>query len=396
MLELSKSFSELPCVIISLPSATGSNPLRRLLVAIDQPILLVGSIPGDDAEAVFRACGPALGEHVRAIPDGETGLRRVWVNFIAATVLNTHPSIRSVSQPKPVGSIANEWRTEAEAFVPSSFEDMWFFVVDPTVESIEFERLGYADHAIASYDIFKRLKGEGVISLGVRFQVSLPLAESAIRWFLAGKRDYDIVKPAYDAALKREIVAITEAIPPEDLLVQWDVCMEVLAAELDDHTGQPPLGYPLDGNPIERWETALSEMSPLLPEAVKLGLHLCYGDLGHAHMVEPADLARSVEMGNRGCLAAGRHVDYVHMAVPRDRKDSGYFGPLKNLDIGNTTLILGLVHHTDGEAGTRERIAQAKAVLPHFGIATECGFGRRPQAQIPDLLDIHCRVLDAL
>ena len=87
-------------------------------MAIDQPILLVGSIPGDDAEAVFRACGPALGEHVRAIPDGETGLRRVWVNFIAATVLNTHPSIRSVSQPKPVGSIANEWRTASRRSSP--------------------------------------------------------------------------------------------------------------------------------------------------------------------------------------------------------------------------------------------------------------------------------------
>jgi hypothetical protein len=45
-------------------------------MAIDQPILLVGSIPGDDAEAVFRACGPALGEDVRAIPDGETDRSR--------------------------------------------------------------------------------------------------------------------------------------------------------------------------------------------------------------------------------------------------------------------------------------------------------------------------------
>jgi hypothetical protein len=376
--------------------ATRIESSRRLVIPVNQPILLVGSIPGGDAESVFRACGPALGEHVIAIPDGETGLRRVWVNFIAASVLNTHPSIRSVSQPKPVGSIENEWRTEAEAFVPSSFDDMWFFVVEPSVETIEIDRLGYADHAIASYDIFKRLKGEGVISSGVRFQVSLPLAESGIRWFLASKRDYDIVKPAYDAALKREITAILKAIPNEDLLIQWDVCMEVLAADLDDYTGQPPLGYPLDGEPIERWEAALADMSPLIPEATKLGLHLCYGDLGHAHMVEPADLTRSVEMANRGCLAAQRRIDYVHMAVPRDRKDSAYFAPLKNLDIGDATPVLGLVHHTDGEAGTRERIAQAKAILPQFSIATECGFGRRPQEQIPELLDIHCRVLDAL
>ena len=137
-------------------------------------------------------------------------------------------------------------------------------------------------------------------------------------------------------------------------------------------------------------------MSMLIPAQCQLGLHLCYGDLGHVHMVEPQDLARSVGMANHGCRAAGRRVDYVHMAVPRDRKDAAYFAPLQEWDIGDCTTVLGLVHHTDGEAGTRERIAQAKAVLPNFAIATECGFGRRPKEQIPELLNIHCRVLDAL
>lgn len=363
---------------------------------LEQPILLVGSIPGENTEAVFRSCGPALGDHVCAMPDGETGIRRVWVTYIAAKVFDTHPHLEAINRPKPIGSIENEWRTEAESFVPSSFDDLWFFVVDPNVDSIEIEKLGYADYALASYETFKQLKQDGVIAENVRFQVSLPLAESGIRWFLAGKRDYDIVKPAYDKVLKREIAAILAAIPHDELLIQWDVCMEVLAADLDDFTGQPPLGYKLDEEPLARWEKALSEMSPLIPEAVKLGLHLCYGDLGHEHMVEPKDLAHSVNMANRGCSAAGRRIDYVHMAVPRDRKDAAYFAPLKDLDVGDTTPVLGLVHHTDGEAGTRERIAQAKSVLPNFSIATECGFGRRPQEQIPELLDIHCRVLDAL
>ena len=363
---------------------------------LEQPILLVGSIPGADTEAVFRACGPMLGDQVCAIPDGETGIRRVWVTYIAATVFDTHPHLEAINRPKPIGSIENEWRSKEESFVPSSFDDLWFFTVDPNVDTIEIETLGYADHALASYETFKRMKADGVISRNVKFQVSLPLAESGIRWFLAGKRDYDIVKPAYDKALKKEIATILAAIPHDDLLMQWDVCMEVLAADLNDFTGQPPLGYRLDEEPIPRWEGALAEMSPLIPETTKLGLHLCYGDLGHEHMVEPKDLALSVEMANRGCRAAGRRIDYVHMAVPRDRKDPAYFAPLRRLDIGDSTPVLGLVHHTDGEAGTRERIAQAKMVLPAFSIATECGFGRRPHEQIPELLDIHCRVLDAL
>lgn len=362
----------------------------------NKPILLVGSIPGENAEAVFRSCGLALGNRVAAVPDGETGIRHIWVTFLAATVLDTHPHVNAVNRPKPLGSIDNEWRSSAEEWVPSSFEDMWIFAVDAGVDKVEIDTLGYASYAIDSYDAFKRLKDEGVIGSEVRFQVCLPLAESGIRWFMADRRSYDIAKPAYDAALKRDMAEILKAIPAGELCIQWDVCMEVLASDLDDFTGQPPLAYRLADTPIERWLAALREFSVLIPEAANLGLHLCYGDLGHVHMVEPKDLALSVKMANLGCLGAGRRVDYVHMAVPRDRADAAYFAPLTDLDIGETTPYLGLVHHTDGEAGTRQRIASAKAVLPEFGIATECGFGRRPLEQIPELLDIHCRVLDAL
>ena len=361
-----------------------------------KPILLVGSIPGDDAEAVFRACGPALGDRIAAIPDGETGQRRIWVTFLAATVLNPHPHINAINRPKPLGSIENEWRTEGEDWVPSSFDDMWFFAVDAEIDSLEIENLGYADHALASYEVFKRLKNDGIIAPDVRFQVCLPLAESGIRWFMATRRDYDIVKPAYDLALQRDLERILAGIPHEQLCIQWDVCMEILAAELNDVTDQPPLGYALADAPVERWLIALHAMSRDIPASVSLGLHLCYGDLGHVHLVEPPDLSRSVEMANLGCAQAGRRIDYVHMPVPRDRQDAAYFAPLDALDIEPAIPYLGLVHHTDGEAGTRARIATAKSVLPNFGIATECGFGRRPAAQIPALLDIHCRVLDAL
>ena len=324
------------------------------------------------------------------------GKRRIWVTFLAATVLDPHPHVHALNRPKPVGSIENEWRRADEDWVPSSFEDLWFFSVDKDVDAITFDTLGYAAHALDSYQTFAQLKSEGVIASGVRFQVCLPLAESGLRWFLAEPRDYAIAKPAYDAALRADIATILDHIPPDELAIQWDVCMEILAADLDDCTGQPPLAWPLPETPIARWQKDLKTMSALIPETVGLGLHLCYGDLGHVHMVEPKDLGRSVEMANIGCREAGRRVDWVHVAVPRDRQDDAYFAPLADLDIGGTVPYLGLVHHTDGEAGTRARIAAAKKVLPEFGIATECGFGRRPAAQIPDLLDIHLKVLDDL
>ena len=321
---------------------------------------------------------------------------RIWVTYLAATLLDPHPNIKALNRPKPVGSIDNEWRTADEDWVPSSFEDLWFFSVDPNVDTLSFESTGYAEHALASYKVFKDRKKSGSIAAETRFQVCLPLAESALRWFIADKRSYDIVKPAYDAALTKDITRIVTEIPSNELVIQWDVCMEVLAAALNDFTGQAPLAFRLAGTPIERWQEALQKFSPLIPKEIPLGLHLCYGDLGHKHMVEPEDLSLSVEMANLGCAEAGRRIDYVHMAVPRDRSDEQYFQPLSKLNIGDAVAYLGLVHYTDGEAGTRQRIELARKYLDRFGIATECGFGRRPAAQIPALMAIHQQVLDAI
>jgi hypothetical protein len=78
------------------------------------------------------------------------------------------------------------------------------------------------------------------------------------------------------------------------------------------------------------------------------------------------------------------------MAVPRSRSDDAYFEPLKDLKLRRETeLYLGLVHLTDGVEGTRNRIATAEKYAADFGIATECGFGRRPPETIPDLLAVH-------
>ena len=83
------------------------------------------------------------------------------------------------------------------------------------------------------------------------------------------------------------------------------------------------------------------------------------------------------------------------MPVPRNRADDAYFEPLKRLTLRpETELCLGLVHYTDGVAGTKQRLATAKKYVDKFAIATECGFGRRDPRTIPDLLRIHAEVAD--
>lgn len=45
-------------------------------------LLLVGSIPLDTPEDVFRTFGKPLGKHLFAMPDGEVGPRRHWISRV--------------------------------------------------------------------------------------------------------------------------------------------------------------------------------------------------------------------------------------------------------------------------------------------------------------------------
>ena len=52
------------------------------------------------------------------------------------------------------------------------------------------------------------------------------------------------------------------------------------------------------------------------------------------------------------------------------------------------------MHYTDGIDGTRQRLATAEKYAKDFSIGTECGFGRRDPATLPELLRIHAEVAD--
>jgi hypothetical protein len=129
---------------------------------------------------------------------------------------------------------------------------------------------------------------------------------------------------------------------------------------------------------------------------VELGYHLCYGDAGHRHFKEPHDTAKLVSVANAVAAGVDRPIAWLHLPVPRERADRAYFAPLANLRLHpETELYLGLVHQTDGLEGTRRRAEAARTVVRSFGLATECGLGRRPPETARDLLQLHVDALDA-
>jgi hypothetical protein len=341
-------------------------------------VLLLGSIPLETVEEVFRTCAGAIGEFVPCLPDGEVGDRLWWVNYQCYRVFHGHPDFETVNHPAPVNGVEN-WK-------PRGYDDQWIFRVRKGLKKVTFSdpgwRLGYTKEAINSYFIFKTLRKEGVIPQGMRFQVCVPLTGSIVEHYFREPKDYPIVKPAYEAAMRAEIAKMVEKIPPNDLVIQWDCCSEILDLEgFYDWT-------PKD-DAFERHVSAIPRLAPSVPEEVLLGYHFCYGTLGGWPIVVPKDLGLSVRLANAAVARSGRRVDFVHMPAPPDRLDDAYYAPLGDLKVGDTKVYLGLIHDVDGVEGFRKRFAVAKKFLPSFGIASVCGYGRRPPAELPRVLQAH-------
>ncbi len=337
----------------------------------ERSIHLVGSVGLSDAETVFRTLAETVGGRAPRYPDGETGERHYWIRW-QRKVFDDHPDIVLVGEVDPFGDgIKRPVFGIREGVAP---------------DGLDMGSLGYAAAAIESYGLFRRLRDDGSIPAGTRFQASLPSPVAVVSGFV----DMDqraALEPAYERAMTAEVARIASAIAPDDLTIQWDVCHEVVA-----HDGGLELHYEdILGGSLDR----LERVGAAVPAGVELGFHLCYGDPGHKHIVEPADTATAVAFANGICARVPRHVDFIHLPVPRGRDDDAYFAPLEGLALTpGTELILGLVHHTDGVAGTRRRMTAAEKAVSDFGIGTECGFGRRPVSTIPDLLRIHAEAAD--
>ncbi len=331
---------------------------------------LCGSVPLANAESVFTESMRRIGPWLARVPDGETGERD---NFTVWQLprMGAHPDLEIVPPPSPEYGPSERVRPKPG--------------VDPS--SIDFGALGYADSALESWQIFRTLREQGVIDHEVRFQVCLPTPISVIGAFAGDPQD--ILEQRYEVALLAELDRIVAQIPAADLAVQWDCPVEFAIFE-----GIFPswFGSELETNFAEI-VARLSRLGSAVPDGVELGYHLCYGDFGHRHFAEPVDTARMVAVTTALLSALPRSVDWVHLPVPRSRDDDDYFAPLAELRLPESTrLYLGLIHATDGMDGASRRIAAARAVVGGFGIATECGFGRRPTEQIADLLTLHAQV----
>jgi len=344
-----------------------------------QDLLLVGSIPLDTAEDVMRTFGGRLGPHLPAMPDGEVGERRSWVNRFCYLVFNGHPDLELLARPPSIAGV--------EQLLPTRRQDTWKFRVRDGVQQVKFGlpglRLGYARDATASYFVFRTLREQGVLPADLRFQISIPMVNSVVRGlYFPDPGDLAKVRPGFEAALAAELEVIMRRIPARDLAIQWDCAWEVAAvhgganvvpeeAEIATHTA-----------PIRR-------LSALLPADVALGFHFCFGTFGGWPAFTPPSLDRTVELINASVAAAGRRVDWIHVPL-LDRTDDAFYAPLARIEAGDARVYLGMIHSM-GTFG--DRLGAARRHRPDFGLAAYCGFGRTPPEQLPGILDDHLQAL---
>jgi hypothetical protein len=257
---------------------------------------LVGSMNLDTAEDVFRTVSEISGDTVSRIPDGETGSRKGWI-FHQIPRLMANPNL----EPGPP--------------VPNRYVDVPAFKLRAGVDPAEVDfNLGFGTTAVESYPAFRRLKDEGVVGRDVKFQVAIPTQVAIWGNFIA-LDDQARTQEVFERRLAAEVMKISEAVPHDQLAIQWDVATEfaVIEGVIDsilDTEGQ------LD---------QVARMAAMVPDDVTLGFHLCYGDapLGPEgagqHFIQPRD-AGNVAMVTRGILdRVPRAVAFIHLPVPIDR-----------------------------------------------------------------------------
>jgi hypothetical protein len=338
----------------------------------------VGGIPLEDAESVFKRLGSEMGGHVRRIPDGETGRRRMWISFVKDILLQhsdmeTDPDVPVYQFIQFDGKVVfeiNQLRFKAG--------------IDPA--KVVF-KTGYADDAIRNFATFDRLQSEGAIPAGVKYQICMATPFAITSMFVSPNARAAFEK-VYSQHLADEVARIMAELPNDRISYQWDVCQEVLIWE----------GY-LDQSqhPDFRSEipAALAWLGSLIPDEVELGYHLCYGSPADEHLILPKDMGNLVEIANLIGGGAQRKVDYIHMPVPDDRNDEAYFSPLAGLSLPDATdLYLGCVHHGDAE-GNALKLEAAQKFTNVAGVGAECGLGRGKPELFSDVLDQHKKLSGA-
>ena len=322
----------------------------------------VGSVNLASAEAVFAAIGQHVGDRAPRIPDGETGPRADWIVW-QNHIFEDNPSFEEVT------AIDNEIRPD---------QPLRVYALKPglTPADVSFPPLGYADTAVESFKAFSHAKALGRVPVDARFMIAIPSAPAIPALMIAGGRQaVGPWLPVFEAMLIAEANAIAEALPVDQIAIQWDAAFEMNAIDK------------LDPALFESLAESLAVLGNATPDGIETCFHFCFGDY-NGKGVPTETAAPAVRFANALAARLTRPPSLIHIPAPGDGTRA-FFEPLKDLETdARTRICLGLVHERNGLAGTLDMMRAAAAVWPDFDIGAACGLGRRRPDAIPEILDL--------
>src|ERR1700677_1297478 len=111
-------------------------------------LLLVGSVPATSTEEALRAGAHYYSDLVFALPDGEAGPRSSWVGYERERLVRPNPAIETVLE------------TTSPTGIPQHMYEAPVFALKPGVTALTWDSWPRIDDAIASWEVFSRLRDE--------------------------------------------------------------------------------------------------------------------------------------------------------------------------------------------------------------------------------------------
>ncbi len=327
---------------------------------------LVGSLPFPTARQAMSTAMDLLGPRLRSLPDGETGDRRNWIQFIVEQ-LRAHPDLELARE--------GDWSDydSTPRFRVRCGRRLFGATLD----------LGHVAAVRETFPAFEKVRHEAVRS-DLAFQQGIP-SDLDLALFSLGLRGALRNRRAFTEATLIEIRQIV-ALSGPDTLFQVEMPAELVLLARAPSRIRTSLARLL--------AHGVARMAAGAPMGTRFAVHLCLGDMNNRALGLMDDVLPIVLLANdlTARWPADRPLELVHVpfaaADHPATTDPRFYAPLERISLPeHVRLAAGFVHEAQPmEDQFRIRSMVEDLIGRPVVISSACGLGRRTEDAAREIL----------